>query len=596
MEGRVVYRTRSERKSFGGTGVVLTSPPPRPDPSLDLKYVVEILSQFVPLEIILREYYYLLSKKFRLKLIKMALIHQPDFIEDPANRRRLWMLLARRGSSECLYDFYLNEPRTPELVSEVDRDIVRTMPSHPLFALNSEVGSINREKLKSVLLAIASAEPTVGYCQGMNFVACHLLLNLNLNCGDSFFMFLSILRNYHFKYLYSPSVPLLPLRMFTFSRLVRQHVPQVWHHLNSKSYSVEIFATQWQITLFAYYIDPSVLGPHIWTLFFLQGWKVIYQIGLAILSLLQDEICKMDVEEISSFMASSRTSGNPHPFSVKGYRLKSELLFAVSKFRIKNSDLDKLANQYLSEKLMQAISDELDLSGDVSDAKSTISSNGGTVEDLEEVSSRCLGFSWLKLKDSDEFIYLRIDLSAFSTRNRPHEQLDKNFKAQKVNIPVTSLRQIQRTLDLISQRMNKEISIVTNHLKDIEKRLTIETKQFNALVVNASRLEEQFKEITAKKSAMAETLRETITGGRQDVRDLVGQLSELEREYDAQKEETTAFFSIITEQEDKLAVIGKEKSDLIVRISSLAAELEETQNDVISRSILSAIDSFASIS
>lgn len=563
-------------------------PSPQQPPKLSSDLVLKIVSEFVPLEDIFSQSLYLISKKFRWKLVKFALIHQPAFMEDMAHRRWVWLTFCARarGSENNIFSDFLAFERSPELVSEIERDIVRTMPSHPLFSLSNEsVGSSNREKLRSVLLAISSAEPSVGYCQGMNFVAAILLLNLNMSPEDAFRMFRSIIRDYHFKYLYSPAVPLLPLRMFTFSRLVRQHVPQVWHHLNSKTFSVEIFANQWIMTLFAYYLDCSILGPHIWTLFFLQGWKVIYQIGLAILSLLEKEICAMDVEEISSFMASSRSANSVHPFSNRD-RLTADLVLAVSKFRIKNSDLDMLSQQFLSEKLMTVLNSELVDDDDASSLKSSI-------DNLEEISSRSLGFVWLATRENRQK-FLRVDLSAFSTPNRPFQPQVYKDAYRQVDVPVSSLRQIQRTLALVADKTNKEIGVTTNQLQEIERKLLVETKQFNALVFNASRVDDVFKEVANRKQGLAEKLSEAVIGGRgEEVRNLMKKMSEIEVEYDGKKLERNDMYAILSQLEDKIARISADKTKCIVRISSLTAELEATQNEVISRSIQSAIDSFS---
>lgn len=594
--GKVMYTPRRVRDNLNTVKqedtISRASSPPLPVLPMDV--VILLIAQYVPLEEIFSNYIYLACRKFQFKLVKFALIHQPSFIENPAHRRWVWLVLCahHQGRPKGMFQDYLDKMRSADLVAEIERDIIRTMPSNPLFSTsNGEIGSIGREKLRSVLLAVSSAEPTVGYCQGMNFVAAILLMNLEMRPEDAFVMFIAILRNYHFKYLYSPSVPLLPLRMFTFSRLVRQHVPQVWHHLNSKTFSVEIFANQWIMTLFGYYLEPSILGPHIWTLFFLHGWKIVYQIGLAILSLLETEICGMDVEEISSFMASSRTGeGSVHPFSTRD-RLTADLTMAVMKFGIKNSDLDRLAHQFLSERLMAVIDAELVDYGDGSNNQSS-SVRFDPPESLVEDGSRFPGFGWLK--SIDRPVYLQIDLSAFATPNRPHEPLVYKDAHRQVNVPVSSLRQMQRTVALITERCNKEIAAVTAQLQDIERRLLVENKQFNALVFNASKVDDVFQEVAKRKLDIAERLSEAMRNGNEkEVRNLLSNVSDIENEYDFKKEQRNEMYSILSQQEDKIARIGADKTTAIVRITSLTAALEETRNDVITRSIQSAIDSFS---
>ena len=77
--------------------------------------------------------------------------------------------------------------RTPGCRGDILRDITRTFPSHPFFALPSSLSgkewnntilpkTHGVEMLRHVLLALATARPDIGYCQGMNFVVGVLLL------------------------------------------------------------------------------------------------------------------------------------------------------------------------------------------------------------------------------------------------------------------------------------------------------------------------------------------------------------------------------------------------------------------------------------
>jgi chromosome segregation ATPase len=165
---------------------------------------------------------------------------------------------------------------------------------------------------------------------------------------------------------------------------------------------------------------------------------------------------------------------------------------------------------------------------------------------------------------------------------------------RQVDVPVSSLRQIQRTLALVADKTNKEIGVTTNQLQEIERKLLVETKQFNALVFNASRVDDVFKEVANRKQGLAEKLSEAVIGGRgEEVRNLMKKMSEIEVEYDGKKLERNDMYAILSQLEDKIARISADKTKCIVRISSLTAELEATQNEVISRSIQSAIDSFS---
>ncbi|KAF4753831.1 ecotropic viral integration site, partial [Perkinsus olseni] len=247
------------------------------------------------------------------KWLKLAVCHCS--VEDGEERRWFWMDYCGRvrdlpllrefdGDIRKCYDYYVHTgvDEYSELEHEIARDVRRTLPTHELFVRDQ--GGIH-EKLKNVLIAVANANPTVGYCQGMNFIAAVLLLHLDLDPANAFIMMQCLLDNYHYRYLFSPGVPLLPLRMRQFSCVARKNLPALWHHLNSHSFTMDVFAQQWVMTLFGYYVDADFL-KYVYDLFFLCGWKAVFKTGMAILAALEPKILKMNMEEISHYMQNSK--------------------------------------------------------------------------------------------------------------------------------------------------------------------------------------------------------------------------------------------------------------------------------------------------
>ncbi|CAJ1337950.1 unnamed protein product [Effrenium voratum] len=181
-------------------------------------------------------------------------------------------------------------------VSEIERDVHRTYPTHERFSQ----GAPGRAELSQVLQAAVLAEPMVGYCQGMNFVAATLLLHVGSPC-EAFWLLLALMEGYHFRYVFAPSVPLLPLRCFQFAGLVRKLLPRLWRHLREDGHSLEIFAHQCVLTLFSYTLEPDLLA-HVYDVFFLLGWKAFFQIGVSLLAFLEDKLLGMCLEDISRFL------------------------------------------------------------------------------------------------------------------------------------------------------------------------------------------------------------------------------------------------------------------------------------------------------
>ncbi|CAJ1374899.1 unnamed protein product [Effrenium voratum] len=225
-------------------------------------------------------------------------------------RPRLWRQLTAVGELEArwcaklgvfdaqeAFNALLRQPLAKAKVSEIERDVHRTYPTHERFSQ----GAPGRTELSQVLQAAVLAEPMVGYCQGMNFVAATLLLHVGSPC-EAFWLLLALMEGYHFRYVFAPSVPLLPLRCFQFAGLVRKLLPRLWRHLREDGHSLEIFAHQCVLTLFSYTLEPDLLA-HVYDVFFLLGWKAFFQmIGVSLLAFLEDKLLGMCLEDISRFL------------------------------------------------------------------------------------------------------------------------------------------------------------------------------------------------------------------------------------------------------------------------------------------------------
>lgn len=611
--------------------------------TLPLSLIARIIADYVPMKKIYdANLFSLCSRTFTSKLIRRLLIAQPLTV---TQRTRFWLDTCGKIKDLVTYErfaigdpkivsrddiFYhhANASRSEDAIGEIDRDVVRTMPHHPLFSPTSELGELNRSKLQKILLAVSNAHLDVGYCQGMNFVAATLLINLNMDEINAFWMFLAIIRNYHFKDLYSPAVPLLPLRMYHFSRIIRSHIPNVWHHLNSKTFSVEVFANQWIMTMFAYYLEPEILGT-VWDLFFHLGWKYIFKLGGTILKILEPRILDMDVEEISGFMSSVRGGGankrgSEHPFSstLAPSVLKDQLFRSLDEFKITNSHLEMYSKQFFNSKLMSVVNE---LPTEIFDNKRALFALnkvpiGATIIEEE---SRTPGFIWLKIKrdgiDHTEPMFLYIDLSTLTTPNRPREILQ--FKARRVQLPLKSIQEIKISVNYISEMYTKEIQRVANELANFEKLLMIEMKQINALAAIIAKADELLKDVASRKYLMSKNLKDAVSRSPSsrsgtpvdsgtvtpkitnvspsapmvnDVSGLLAAVGEIESEYAEKKRDRNKLVDEERLIEGKVREIESRKRTRILEMTKIISTSEEVQNEIISRSIHSAIDSFSS--
>jgi hypothetical protein len=73
-------------------------------------------------------------------------------------------------------------------VKQIDLDVARTYPEHPYFQRAEGLQSLRR-----VLMAYAAHNPDIGYCQSMNYVAGLLLLVLDRNPENAFWVMCALI-------------------------------------------------------------------------------------------------------------------------------------------------------------------------------------------------------------------------------------------------------------------------------------------------------------------------------------------------------------------------------------------------------------------
>lgn len=256
-----------------------------------------------------------------------------------------WKKYFRVATSYEAYDFLRSDARPAEKTAEIDRDVPRTFPLHPQFQTDE-----SRESIRGVLRALSAANPKVGYCQGMNFVAAVFLLHVNFDEAQATWLVLAMMKHYSYDQLYSPGVPLLPLRTFQFCGLIKKYLLPVFAHCKTNGFEVDIFSHQWMMTLFAYMIEPAFLG-YIWNVVFFIGWKAVFQAGIGIMNQLRDDILKADgLEGISTIVHSQRTR-LAALFDTRVFTKQHALanVFRVNS-SVKTKDLAVLSKEYILQK------------------------------------------------------------------------------------------------------------------------------------------------------------------------------------------------------------------------------------------------------
>ncbi|KAJ2895289.1 putative gtpase-activating protein gyp2 protein [Zalerion maritima] len=206
-------------------------------------------------------------------------------------------------------------------IDEIEKDLNRSLPEYPGFQTDDGI-----DRLRRVLTAYSWVNADVGYCQAMNIVVAALLIYMSE--AQAFFL-LSALCDRLVPGYYSTTMYGTLLDQKVFEGLVEKTMPILWEHLVKSDVQLSVVSLPWFLSL---YINsmPLVFAFRVLDVFFVEGPKVLFQVGLAILRINGEEL--LDATDDGAFISVlktyfSRLDESAHPKS-ENYKLR-----AVTKFQ-----------------------------------------------------------------------------------------------------------------------------------------------------------------------------------------------------------------------------------------------------------------------
>ncbi|KAH6697271.1 TBC domain-containing protein [Plectosphaerella plurivora] len=206
-------------------------------------------------------------------------------------------------------------------IDEIEKDLNRSLPEYPGFQDEEGIG-----RLRRVLTAYSWIDPDVGYCQAMNIVVAALLIYMSET--QAFFLLSSLCDRLVPGY-YSTTMYGTLLDQKVFESLVEKTMPILWEHLIKNDVQLSVVSLPWFLSL---YINsmPLVFAFRVLDVFFVEGPKVLFQVGLAILRINGEEL--LDAADDGAFISVlksyfARLDESAHPKS------ENPKLRAVTKFQ-----------------------------------------------------------------------------------------------------------------------------------------------------------------------------------------------------------------------------------------------------------------------
>ncbi|KAI6243751.1 hypothetical protein M3Y99_00038800 [Aphelenchoides fujianensis] len=162
---------------------------------------------------------------------------------------------------------------------QINLDLLRTMPSNVHFLTASCKGT--------VLRAFCLYNPTIGYSQGMNFLAATALLFVSPE--DAFWFLVAITERYFDPSYFDENLTGAQADQEVLKEILEMKFPKLAKHLEECDIEITTISLNWFLALF-FDAVPFQSMLRIWDCFLLEGPKVLFRFSVALLGLYQDEI------------------------------------------------------------------------------------------------------------------------------------------------------------------------------------------------------------------------------------------------------------------------------------------------------------------
>lgn len=113
--------------------------------------------------------------------------------------------------------------------------------------------------LGNILKTYVKRNPTVGYCQGLNFVVAHLLRYFNEE--EAFWGYCCLIESILPIDYYSEMMGVL-IDQKIFNKLINALLPRLGAHFKKNNIDSSIFSLQWFICLFTNTLSPNVINVY----------------------------------------------------------------------------------------------------------------------------------------------------------------------------------------------------------------------------------------------------------------------------------------------------------------------------------------------
>ena len=163
---------------------------------------------------------------------------------------------------------------TSVATDDIEKDLYRSLPEHPAYQQSEGI-----DRLRRILTAYSFRNPALGYCQAMNMMGSVLLLFLE---EEHAFWALTSITERMLPGYYSTNMIGAVVDQKVFEGLVASQMPTLWKYFQEHNIQLSLACMPWFLSQYIS-VMPLLYSVRVLDLFFMDGVKVLFQFGLAIL-------------------------------------------------------------------------------------------------------------------------------------------------------------------------------------------------------------------------------------------------------------------------------------------------------------------------
>uniref|UniRef100_A0A673N5D2 TBC1 domain family member 10A-like n=1 Tax=Sinocyclocheilus rhinocerous TaxID=307959 RepID=A0A673N5D2_9TELE len=198
----------------------------------------------------------------------------------PSLRGRAWLYLSggkvKKEQNQGKFQELDSQPGDPKWLDVIEKDLHRQFPFHEMFVAR---GGHGQQDLFRVLKAYTLHRPEEGYCQAQAPIAAVLLMHMPAE--DAFWGLVQICEKYLPGY-YSAGLEAIQLDGEILFALLKRVSPVAHRHLKKYKIDPILYMTEWFMCAFSRTL-PWVSVLRMWDMFFCEGVKIIFRVGLVLL-------------------------------------------------------------------------------------------------------------------------------------------------------------------------------------------------------------------------------------------------------------------------------------------------------------------------